>query len=153
MMQLLVDGLYNLPQASYPTSQLFGPGLAAVSFERANHLGLIMMRPVLVRFKSLVHHVIAHCWVPCCRHAGLGIVAECEEVLGHGLVFGAGWGKTEPSNDSLGIVRDQQISVETTQIFYLSPQWSPDRGCGFAISANTVKLYLERLKKGEIITN
>ncbi len=43
------------------------------------------------------------------RHPGLGIMTESEEVLGYGLVFGAGWGKTEPSNDPLGSDRDQQI--------------------------------------------
>ena len=112
IVQLLVDGLYNLPQASYPTSQLFGPGLAAVSFGWADHLGPVMLIPKLVpvfTLKSLVHHVVAHCWVPYGRHPGLGIMAESEEVLGHGLVFGAGWGKGEPGNDPLGISREQQI--------------------------------------------
>ena len=112
IVQLLVDGLYNLPQANYPTSQLFGPGLAAVSLGRADHLGAVIILPVLMplsSFKSLVHHIIAHGWLSYGRPPRLGIMAEGEEVLGHGLVFGAGWGKTEPSDDSLGISRDQQM--------------------------------------------
>ena len=36
---------------------------------------------------------------------------EGEEVFGEGLVFGAGWGKAEAGDDSLGIDRNQQVEA------------------------------------------
>ena len=36
---------------------------------------------------------------------------EGEEILGQGLVFGAGWGKAEAGDDALGIDGKQQVEA------------------------------------------
>ena len=114
MVELVEDGLHDLAYPGQPAAHCFGPGIPAVAPGRTDYPGSVAVSPPLSRPpgpQSL-----------CPLHTSLGLVPpkwatwdggmpEGTEILGQGLVLGAGCGKAETGNAALGIDGKQQVEA------------------------------------------
>ena len=114
MVELLKDRFHDLAYSSQPAAQSLGPVGLAVAFGRRDQPGAVAVLPPLMPLPSLealVGHIPAQGRRTQGGQPGVGSMPEGEEILGQGLILGAGRGKAEAGDDALGIDRKQQVKA------------------------------------------
>ena len=112
VVELVVDGLYDLADARYPTPKPFGPApLAFGAFGWADELCPVSMKPssmVILALKAFVDHVGAQGRRSYALEPGIGSSPQGEEAFSQRLILCGSRGETKTGDRPCWVDSDEQ---------------------------------------------
>src|SRR6266516_3081263 len=111
--EFVIDCFDDLPNASQPAPQRFGPAFPLTCLmRRADHLHLLLRLPALLRTssrKSFIRHICSTSYLPGARQTWCRVLAGSKQGRGQHLIMSTGRSEAKTGNHPVGIDAQQQV--------------------------------------------